>query len=208
MAMDQEVVASYLPSLQTTLRDDRSLETASPRQFDPRAGLRRFQFLDQNSESVPRDISTIRADQAELLLLASEKRIGGADVMRGLFGEMEYHRQDSSVFRGEEMRCDSYSLPKYFERGYQKMWRPVTPLLVTLALMFTLVLTSAPSHADGPALFIWLYGPGTAYYASSYSVIGGGHVTDPLGEDVGTVDAQGNIYDNQGNLIGFVTTRA
>jgi len=74
--------------------------------------------------------------------------------------------------------------------------------LSTLALMFTLALVGVPSHADD--LSVWLFGSGGAYYASGYIVIGGGHVTDPLGDEVGTVDASGNIYDSQGNLIGYV----
>ena len=75
-------------------------------------------------------------------------------------------------------------------------------LAVTAAVLTALVVAAAPCRADG--FSVWLYGSGGAYLASGYDVIGTGHVLDPLGHDVGTVDQASNIHDSNGNLIGYV----
>lgn len=69
-----------------------------------------------------------------------------------------------------------------------------------------LALSGMPGTAAPLDEQVYLFGAGGAYYAAGYSV-GGGHVSDPLGIQVGTVDGNGNIVAN-GSIIGFIAVGA
>ena len=72
-----------------------------------------------------------------------------------------------------------------------------------LALVFVLALGGGPGQAARQSPEVWLYGDDGPYYAAGYTVAGG-HVSDPLGVQIGTVDSQDYIEDSTDDVIGYV----
>ena len=70
-------------------------------------------------------------------------------------------------------------------------------------LLLIISVACSPGRAACVYYSVWLYGTDGAYYAAGYTV-GAGHVNDPLGVQVGTVDANLNIEDDQDNVIGYL----
>jgi hypothetical protein len=80
----------------------------------------------------------------------------------------------------------------------------VRTALATLFLLTTLAVVSLPVGADAQSVEVWLYAPGGGAYDAIGYTVGGGHVSDPIGDEIGIVNGQGSVYDLDGNLIGYV----